>query len=71
MILTKIKLARMQQGIRQWDLAQRAGISESRLSKIETGRIVPSSSIILQDPVPSSHVIFYVTAAPKDEGLLG
>lgn len=62
--LTRLKLVRMQHGLRQWDLARLIGISESSLSKIETGRIRPSgivlgklaaalgvSSEILQEPV--------------------
>jgi len=38
----------MQQGICQWELAQRAGISESLLSKIETGRVHPSHSVMVK-----------------------
>ncbi len=39
MHLTKIKLMRLQRGLLQWELAQMAGIPESNLSKIETGRM--------------------------------
>ncbi len=46
MPLTKLKLARIQSGLRQWDLAQLVGISESRLSKIETGRSKPSDPLL-------------------------
>ncbi len=37
-MLTKVKLARLKLGFRQWDVARQVGISESSLSKIETGR---------------------------------
>lgn len=46
MALTRLKIARMQQGLLQWDLAQRAGMSESRLSKMETGKIRPSDAVL-------------------------
>ena len=46
MRLTRLKLARLESGLRQWDVARRVGVSESQLSKIETGRIIPDASVI-------------------------
>jgi transcriptional regulator with XRE-family HTH domain len=43
--ISRIKLERLNRRLRQWDLAQKVGISESMLSKIETGRIVPTPSL--------------------------
>jgi transcriptional regulator with XRE-family HTH domain len=44
--LSKLKLARMHRGLRQMDLARSVGISESYLSKIETGRATPSDALL-------------------------
>ena len=41
-MLTPIKLARLQKGLRQWDLCRELGISESYFSRIETGKVRPS-----------------------------
>lgn len=46
MTLSPIKLARMRGGLRQIDIARKIGVSESQLSKIETGRIEPSGEIL-------------------------
>ena len=48
MPLTKIKLARMHRGLRQLDVSRRIGVSESYLSKIETGRIVPRDQLLVK-----------------------
>ncbi len=39
-------MVRMQKGLRQWDVARRAGIAETYLSKIETGRVRPNSDVL-------------------------
>ncbi len=41
-MLSTIKRKRMEQGLRQMDVARRVHLSESQLSKIETGRVDPS-----------------------------
>ena len=46
MALTKVKLVRLQRGLLQWDVARRAGLAESLLSRIENGRILPSAAMI-------------------------
>ena len=38
----EIKIARIRAGLKQYELAQRAGIREPELSMIETGRREPS-----------------------------
>ena len=45
-MLTKVKLRRLQRGLRQWDVARQVGIGESHLSKIETGRVQPPSELL-------------------------
>ncbi len=42
MRLTQIKLRRLEAGLLQIDLAQRAGIARCRLSELENGHIQPS-----------------------------
>jgi ribosome-binding protein aMBF1 (putative translation factor) len=37
-MITPIKLARLNSGMLQWQLAQQIGIGNTRLSKYETGR---------------------------------
>jgi transcriptional regulator with XRE-family HTH domain len=46
MSLNPIKLARLESGMTQWAVAHRAGISESRLSRIENGLISPSPDVL-------------------------
>ena len=46
MALSKIKMKRMQNGLRQFDVSKGVGISEPYLSKIETGRVVPSEDLL-------------------------
>ena len=41
----EIKIARIRAGVRAYDLAQRVGLSESALSRIETGRKQPSPEV--------------------------
>lgn len=40
-----LRLARLQKNLTQLDLARRVGCSESTISKVETGRIVPDQSL--------------------------
>ena len=42
MALGRIRIVRMQQGLKLYELAARLGMSESKLSRIETGRILPT-----------------------------
>lgn len=44
--LSRIKLVRLQRGLRQWDVARAAGVTESYLSRLETGRVEPSSELL-------------------------
>ena len=44
--LSRIKLVRMHRGLRQVDVARRIEVSESYLSKIETGRVTPSDVLL-------------------------
>lgn len=46
MALTRLKILRMGKGERQWDIAKRIGISDSRYSKIENGLIVPKDELL-------------------------
>ena len=58
MKISAIKIARIESGLRQWQLASKIGISEGTLSKIETGRIpIPAAMIerieaVLGCPIP-------------------
>lgn len=45
MKMTPLKMYRQELGIPQWELAKSSGISESMLSRIETGRLVPSTDV--------------------------
>ena len=38
-MVTNLKVARVKAGLLQWDLARRVGISETVLSKAESGRL--------------------------------
>jgi transcriptional regulator with XRE-family HTH domain len=42
----EIKIARIRAGVRAYELAQRLGLSESALSRIETGRKEPSQELV-------------------------
>jgi transcriptional regulator with XRE-family HTH domain len=44
-MITKLKIERLRRGIRQWDLANRSGIDNTKLSLIETGQLMPSKEI--------------------------
>ena len=44
-MMTYLKLVRLGQGLRQWELAQKIGISHTKLSMIETGRLQPTDDI--------------------------
>ena len=46
--VSSIKLARLRSGMRQWDLAKQIGISETQLSKIETGRVKPGRDLLVR-----------------------
>jgi transcriptional regulator with XRE-family HTH domain len=46
MALSKLKLIRMQRGIRQFDLASRVGITEQHLSRVECGRSKPTGALL-------------------------
>jgi transcriptional regulator with XRE-family HTH domain len=41
----EIKIARIRAGLRGYELAQRVGLSESALSRIETGRKQPTADL--------------------------
>ena len=66
MTITKIKIIRLQRGLRQWDIAKEIGVSESYLSKIENGKVKPNEllmkSIAKLLKVPVEEII------NKDEG---
>lgn len=42
--LTRLKFRRMKAGVTQWRLAEQIGISETLLSKLESGRISPNEA---------------------------
>jgi transcriptional regulator with XRE-family HTH domain len=42
----EIKIARIRAGVRGYELAQRIGMSESMLSRIETGRKQPTNEVL-------------------------
>ena len=44
--LSRTKLVRMHRGLRQVDVARRIEVSESYLSKIETGRVTPGDVLL-------------------------
>ncbi len=46
--MSRIKLVRLHRGLRQIDLSRRVGVSESYLSKIETGRVAPSDVLLVK-----------------------
>ena len=46
MMLSRIKFYRMRQGLLQIDVAHRVGVTESTMSKIETGRLKPSDKLM-------------------------
>jgi len=46
MALTKMKMIRMKKDMKQWDVAQKANISETYLSRIENKRVKPNFVIL-------------------------
>lgn len=44
-MLSKVKKLRMERGLDQWQLAQKVGLSESALSRIENGRKYPKKAV--------------------------
>lgn len=44
-MITKLKLCRMRQGMGQWELARLIGISESLLSRIESGKSLATPEV--------------------------
>ena len=44
--MSPMKRTRMERGFRQMDIARKANVSESQLSKIETGRVDPSNEVL-------------------------
>ena len=64
MSLSKLKLVRLQRGLRQWDVAQQVGVTESQLSKIETGRIPLSPGL-------AEKIAYILGVVPEDiEGII-
>ena len=45
-MLSTMKRKRMEKGLRQMDVARQVDVSESYLSKIETGRADPSDALL-------------------------
>ena len=43
--MNQLKLVRMQAGMTQLQLARRVDVSEQKITKIETGRMIPSPGI--------------------------
>jgi len=39
--LKRLKIRRLQEGVKQWDLSQKTGIPNYRLSNLENGRAEP------------------------------
>ena len=46
MALTPMKRIRMEKGLLQWQVAQKVGVSESYLSRIECGRREPDGRLL-------------------------
>ena len=44
--LNRFKLARLEKGLRQIDIARAAGIGEGYVSRIETGRVEPGPDLV-------------------------
>ena len=44
--MNRFKLARLERGLRQIDVARAAGIGEGYVSRIETGRVDPSPELV-------------------------
>ena len=44
-MLTQLKFERLKLGMRQWELANKVGIDGSRLSLIESGRLLPTEDV--------------------------
>ncbi len=44
-MVTNLKIERIRSGMRQWELAGKVGIDTSKLSLIESGRLVPSEEL--------------------------
>lgn len=65
MKLTNLKLARLRAGLSQWEVAKRANISESYLSRLENGRKTPSKEQL----ATLSKVLKVPQAQLVDEGL--
>lgn len=46
MRVNRFKLVRLEKGLRQLDVARAAGIAEGYMSRIETGRVIPSPELL-------------------------
>ena len=46
MRVNRFKIARLEKGLRQLDVARAAGIGEGYMSRIETGRVTPSRELV-------------------------
>jgi transcriptional regulator with XRE-family HTH domain len=44
--VNRFKIARLEKGLRQLDVARAAGIGEGYMSRIETGRVTPSRELV-------------------------
>ena len=44
-MLTSLKVERMKAGLMQWELARDLGMDPTKLSMIETGRLVPTEEL--------------------------
>ena len=58
-MLTEFKKVHLERGLRQFEVALRIGMSQSKLSKIETGQMVP-------DPELVGRIAAVLDVAPED-----
>lgn len=65
--MLKLKLARIQSGMTQRELAGRLQISENHLSKLETGRVSPGDELLQRiESFISSGIHPGSTTSPKE-----
>ena len=69
--MNRFKLARLEKGLRQLDVARAAGIGEGYVSRIETGRVDPGPDLVQRIAIALNVDPAYFAKDPSDsQGLV-
>ena len=67
MAINRFKLARLERGFRQLDIARAVGLGETQVSRIETGRMKPARELVERIARALDVTPEYLTGGPSDE----